>query len=87
MSELRTPESYPKALYLLQGADTSMYLIVALVVYRYAGTDVASPALGSTSPLLRKIAYAIALPTIVIAGMYSSGPTLPVSNDCLDSKS
>lgn len=47
-----------------------MYLIVAIVTYRYAGTDVASPALGSTSPLLRKVAYGIAIPTIVIAGMY-----------------
>ena len=46
-----------------------MYLIVAIVTYRYAGADVASPALGSTSPLLRKIAYGIAIPTIVIAGV------------------
>ena len=46
-----------------------MYLIVAIVTYRYAGHDVASPALGSTSPVLRKIAYGIAIPTIVIAGV------------------
>lgn len=69
ISELRTPESYPQALFLLQGADISMYLIVSIVTYRYAGTGVASPALGSTSPLLGKIAYGIAIPTIVIAGM------------------
>lgn len=69
ISELHTPESYPKALFLLQGVDTFMYLVVALVIYRYAGTDVASPALGSTSPLLRKLAYGTAIPTIVIAGV------------------
>ena len=69
ISELREPKSFPKALFLLQGADISMYLIVAIVTYRYAGADVASPALGSTSPLLRKVAYGIAIPTIVIAGM------------------
>lgn len=46
-----------------------MYLLVAIVIYRYAGTDVTSPALGSTSPLLRKVAYGIAIPTIVIAGV------------------
>ena len=46
-----------------------MYLIVAVVTYRYAGHDVASPALGSTSPMLRKVAYGIALPTILIAGV------------------
>ena len=69
ISELKHPEQYPKALFLLQGVDTSMYLIVAVVTYRYAGTSVASPALGSTSPLLQKIAYGIAIPTIVIAGV------------------
>lgn len=46
-----------------------MYLIVAVVTYRYAGASVASPALGSTSPLLQKIAYGIAIPTIVISGV------------------
>ena len=46
-----------------------MYLIVAVVTYCYAGTDVASPALGSTSPLLRKFAYGIAIPTIVVSGV------------------
>lgn len=69
ISEMKKPETYPKALFLLQGVDTSMYLIVAIVTYRYAGKDVASPALGSTSPLLQKIAYGIAIPTIVVAGV------------------
>jgi len=69
ISELRDPTTYPKALFFLQGVDTSMYLIVAIVIYRYAGTSVASPALGSTSSLLKKIAYGIAIPTIVIAGV------------------
>ena len=80
ISELRAPESFPKALFLLQGADISMYLIVAIVTYRYAGADVASPALGSTSPLLRKVAYGIAIPTIVIAGVYNPQPISLVLN-------
>ncbi|PYI06715.1 amino acid transporter [Aspergillus sclerotiicarbonarius CBS 121057] len=69
ISEMRVPTDYPKTLYMLQGIDTSMYVITAVVVYRYGGKDVASPALGSTSPLLSKIAYGIAIPTIVIAGV------------------
>ena len=81
ISELRAPETFPKALFLLQGADISMYLIVAIVIYRYAGTDVASPALGSTSPLLRRVAYGIAIPTIVIAGMYNPQPIPLVLDD------
>jgi hypothetical protein len=69
ISELKDPASYPKALILLQGVDTTMYLLVAVITYRYAGPSVASPALGSTGPLLQKISYGIAIPTIVIAGV------------------
>lgn len=46
-----------------------MYLLVAILTYCYAGSGVSSPALGSTSPLLQRIAYGIAIPTIVIAGV------------------
>lgn len=46
-----------------------MYLIVAIVTYRYAGADVKSPALGSTSPMVQKVAYGIAIPTILVAGV------------------
>ncbi|KAE8146781.1 amino acid transporter [Aspergillus avenaceus] len=69
ISEMETPTDYPKTLYMLQLTDTSMYTIAALVIYRYGGKEVASPALGSTSPLVSKIAYGIAIPTIVIAGV------------------
>lgn len=69
ISEMKTPTDYPKTLYMLQATDTSMYTVAALVIYRYGGRDVASPALGSTSTLISKIAYGIAIPTIVIAGV------------------
>ena len=69
ISEFRDPKEFPKALFLLQGADTTMYLIVALVVYWYTGTDVTSPALGSAVGVVKKVAWGIAIPTIVIAGV------------------
>ncbi|KAI4198645.1 MAG: hypothetical protein LQ350_005117 [Teloschistes chrysophthalmus] len=69
ISEMKHPETYMKALFLLQGADVSMYLIVAVVTYRYAGPGLSSPALGSTTGILPKLAYGIAIPTIVIAGV------------------
>jgi hypothetical protein len=53
----------------LQAFDITLYTITAGVIYRFAGDGVKSPALGSTSPLLAKIAYGIALPTIVVAGV------------------
>ncbi|OQE36812.1 hypothetical protein PENCOP_c011G05766 [Penicillium coprophilum] len=69
ISEMKTPTDYPKTLYLLQITDTSMYVIAAVVIYIYGGKDVKSPALSSTSPITAKVAYGIAIPTIVIAGV------------------
>jgi amino acid permease len=64
ISELKDPKTFPRALFVLQGTDTLMYIIVGVVVYRYAGADVKSPALGSTGSKVSKVAYGIALPTV-----------------------
>lgn len=69
MAELKDPRDFPKALCLLQSLDIVIYIVTAVVIYRYAGDGVGSPALGSTNPVLQKVAYGIALPTIVIAGV------------------
>ncbi|KAJ5875056.1 uncharacterized protein N7473_012403 [Penicillium subrubescens] len=69
ISEMQTPTDYPKTLFLLQGTDTCMYVVAAVVIYYYGGKDVKSPALSSTAPITAKIAYGIAIPTIVIAGV------------------
>ncbi|KAF8475034.1 transmembrane amino acid transporter protein-domain-containing protein [Kalaharituber pfeilii] len=72
ISEMKDPKEYPKALFSLQISDTILYLVAAVVIYYYTGKNVASPALGSTGPLLRKIAYGIASPTIIIAGVINA---------------
>ncbi|CAG7967778.1 unnamed protein product [Penicillium salamii] len=69
MAELKDARDFPKALALLQTIDMTLYIVAAVVIYRYTGADVASPALGSAGPLISRIAYGIALPTIVIAGV------------------
>ncbi|KKA23780.1 hypothetical protein T310_2232 [Rasamsonia emersonii CBS 393.64] len=69
ISEMKKPTDYPKTLFMLQFTDTVMYLVAAVVIYRYGGKGVASPALGSTGPIMSKVAYGIAIPTIVIAGV------------------
>lgn len=69
ISELRRPEEFPKALCLLQGSDVAMYIVSAVVIYCYAGENVKSPALDSAGPIVRKVAYGVALPTIVVAGV------------------
>ncbi|KAJ5368429.1 Amino acid transporter transmembrane [Penicillium cataractarum] len=72
MAELKDPRDFPKALALLQTIDMTLYIIAGVVIYRYAGADVTSPALGSAGPLISRIAYGVALPTIVIAGVINS---------------
>lgn len=64
MAELSDPKDFPKALALLQGIDISLYIVVAVVIYFYAGSGVASPALGSAGSTISKVAYGIALPTV-----------------------
>jgi hypothetical protein len=64
ISELKNPREFPKALAMLQVCDISMYIVVAVVVYRYGGLDVASPALGAAGPLLKKVAFGLAIPTV-----------------------
>ncbi|KAM0088313.1 hypothetical protein ACP6JD_008360 [Aspergillus fumigatus] len=69
MAELKDPRDFPKALMLLQSVDVCLYIIAAIVIYVYGGDEIASPALGSADPLISKVAYGIALPTIIIAGV------------------
>lgn len=49
--------------------DTSLYLVVAIVIYHYTGAEVKSPALLSASPIVAKVAFGIAIGTIIIAGV------------------
>ncbi|OJJ32733.1 hypothetical protein ASPWEDRAFT_115016 [Aspergillus wentii DTO 134E9] len=69
IAEMKNPRDFPKAVAMLQGFEIVFYTVASIVIYRYAGQGVASPALGSTGPVLRKVAYGIAIPTIVIGGV------------------
>ncbi|KAJ5871725.1 uncharacterized protein N7529_004078 [Penicillium soppii] len=69
IAEMETPRDFKKSLFMLQGFEISLYLTAAVVIYFYVGTDVQSPALNSAGPLMSKIAYGIAIPTIVGAGV------------------
>ncbi|KAI9036458.1 putative amino acid transporter [Aspergillus affinis] len=69
ISEMSDPRDFPKSLAMLQVLDTCMYVVTAMVIYCYAGPDVASPALSSAGPLMKKVAYGLAIPTVIIAGV------------------
>lgn len=71
-SELSDPCDFSKALYASQAANIALYFLTAVVVYRYAGEYVSSPALLSAGPIVSKIAFGIAIGTIIIAGVIIS---------------
>ncbi|KAI6954160.1 hypothetical protein KC316_g6132, partial [Hortaea werneckii] len=57
LTEMAHPQrDFPKALTCLILTTTTLYILTATLIYHYAGSSVASPALGSAPPLGRKIA-------------------------------
>ncbi|CAG8145210.1 unnamed protein product [Penicillium salamii] len=66
VSEMRNPRQFTSALLICQATVTSIYLIVACIIYYYCGSYVSSPALGSAGGLVKQISYGIALPGLVV---------------------
>ncbi|KAI5201856.1 amino acid transporter [Aureobasidium subglaciale] len=67
LAEMKNPaKDWTKALIFLQMWDISLYIIAATVIYVFAGPNVDSPALGSAGPIVRKVAWGIAIPTVGI---------------------
>ena len=78
-AEMRNPSTYTRSLLICQSFITGIYIAVGTVLYYYCGSHVASPALGSAGPLLKKIAYGIALPGLVastVIVLHVSGNTI-----------
>ncbi|KAF9770671.1 hypothetical protein IL306_011730 [Fusarium sp. DS 682] len=71
LSEMKRPEHYRKAVLVTGVLVTAMYLSFSLVIYRWCGVWLATPAFGSAGPLFKKISYGIALPGLIIGvGIY-----------------
>lgn len=66
VSEMRDPRKYTRALLVCQSIVTATYITVGCVVYTYCGTYVASPALGSAGPTVKKVSYGFALPGLIV---------------------
>ncbi|GAB1193413.1 hypothetical protein APSETT444_002629 [Aspergillus pseudonomiae] len=66
VSEMRDPHYYTRALLICQAGVTAVYITIGCVVYYYCGSYVASPALGSAGPTMKKISYGFALPGLLV---------------------
>lgn len=72
IAEMHTPHDFPKALLVTNFLTTTLYALAGCVIYKFVGTGVASPALDSASPTFTKIAYSLAIPTIIVAGVIAA---------------
>jgi hypothetical protein len=64
IAEMETPRDFKKSLFMLQSFEICLYLTAAVVIYYFVGKDVASPALISAGPVMKKVAFGIAIPTV-----------------------
>ena len=53
----------------MQSCAATFYTIAAVVIYYFTGRSTPSPALQALSTVVAKVAWGIAIPTIVIAGV------------------
>ncbi|KAL1408875.1 hypothetical protein Q8F55_005689 [Vanrija albida] len=65
VSEMRDPRQFVKPMVLSIFFLTAVYLIIGSTVYHFCGQYVASPALGSAGPLLKKVCYGLAIPGLL----------------------
>ena len=71
IAEMRKPRDYRKATIVAGILVGIMYLVFSLVIYRYCGIWLTTPAFGSAGTLFKKISYGFALPGLVIGvGIY-----------------
>ena len=65
ISEMKNPKHYTRAMVICQAGVSLVYIVVGVVVYYYAGSYVATPALGTAGVLLKKVGYGIAIPGLL----------------------
>lgn len=68
ISEMENPKDAMKAAWVLQIFATGFYVLFAIVMYVFIGSEVASPAFSSLTPFWAKLSYGIAIPNLLICG-------------------
>ncbi|KAG5637470.1 hypothetical protein H0H81_004441 [Sphagnurus paluster] len=74
IAEMKNPKDFPKALWAVTIAEVITFTLCGALVYHFVGNQyMTAPAFGSLQPVLKKISFSFALPTIVFLGsLYSS---------------
>lgn len=75
ISEMKRPQDYRKACIWTGVIVGLMYLVFSLVIYRYCGVWLSTPAFGSAGTVIKKVSYGIAMPGLIIGvGIYQHVP-------------
>ncbi|KAF4957372.1 hypothetical protein FGADI_3107 [Fusarium gaditjirri] len=69
IAEMQDPTLYTSALIWSQSIITAVYVVIGVVIYYYVGSQVASPALGSAGPIMKKVGFGFALPGLLVSAM------------------
>ncbi|EWZ99218.1 hypothetical protein BFJ70_g11031 [Fusarium oxysporum] len=69
IAEMRDPTLYTSALIWSQSIMTAVYVVIGVVIYYYVGSEVASPALASAGPTMKKVGFGFALPGLLVSAM------------------
>lgn len=69
ISEMRRPQDFFKSLYVTMTWITTSYMVIGLVMFRYAGKWLSTPALGSAGPTIKIVSYGIAIPGLIAGAM------------------
>ena len=72
MAEMHTPTDYVKSIWLLGLIEIFIYTLTGAIIYAFVGNEVESPAILSSSKLISRVAFGIALPVIFISGSINS---------------
>lgn len=68
MAEMHTPTDYVKSIWMLGLIEIFIYTLTGAMLYAFVGNEVESPAILSSSKLISRVAFGIALPVIFISG-------------------
>jgi hypothetical protein len=72
IAKMKSPQDFRKAVIIVAALVGSFYLLFSMVMYRRCGQWIANPSLGSAGSLLKKVAYGIALSSLVVsAGIFN----------------
>jgi glucan phosphoethanolaminetransferase (alkaline phosphatase superfamily) len=80
IAEMRDPTLYTSALIWSQSIITAVYVVIGVVIYYYVGSNVASPALGSAGPIMKRVGFGFALPGLFVSAMIVTHVSFPKPN-------